>query len=319
MWPPSQWPCWTLTDLYVLFLHFLVRNHQYFLVWASTLDPECITTTPIFFWFFPYFIPVFHLEMKMFPYLEMPIGPWKQCLPSIIINPSLFFFSDFFCILLPFFIQKSIFSIFGSVHWTLKQYPSITSDDNHPYLFCDFFAILLTFFIQHTHTFQIWKSVLDPENNAQYGHQPSSIFFLHFFLIFSLFYCYFFFSIATLSIFGNGCWTLNAMPNMVTNHPPIFSDFFAIFLLFYIQNSHTFHEGDYCHACCLKVYFHMYYQEILPVASPCIVHQGGILFRQMLIMILICVVVQAFLIYMPTHKVAELLSKVSIPNLTIQM
>ena len=61
----------------------------------------------------------------------------------------------------------------------------------------------------------------------------------------------------------------------------------------------------------------MYYQEILPVASPRIVHQGGISFRQMLIMILICVVVQAFLIYTPTDKVAELLSKVPIPNLTI--
>ena len=63
----------------------------------------------------------------------------------------------------------------------------------------------------------------------------------------------------------------------------------------------------------------MSYQEILPVASPCIVHYGGILFRQMLIMNLICVVVQVFLIYMPTHKVAELLSKVPIPNLTISM
>ena len=98
---------------YLLFSHFWVKNYWYFLFWTSTLDPECITQQywpPLlfFFWFSPYFMPVFHLEMQMFPYLEMYIGPWKQCPPSIITNPSLFF-SVFFCILLPSFIQQSIF------------------------------------------------------------------------------------------------------------------------------------------------------------------------------------------------------------------
>ena len=101
---------------------------------------------------------------------------------------------------------------------------------------CDFFAILLIFFMQHSRTFHIWKCALDPENHAQYSHQPSPILSLIFFLILWLFYCYFSFSIAILSIFGNVHWTLNTMPNMVTNHPlffsPFFSDFFAILLLF---------------------------------------------------------------------------------------
>ena len=117
---------------------------------------------------------------------------------------------------------------------------------NHPPFFSLFFsyfvAILLPFFIQRSHTFHIWKCALDPEHSAQHGHQPSPI-FSPFFLIFSLFYCYFSFSIATLSIFGSVHWTLKT--HMVTNHPPFFSlffsDFFAILLLFFSQHSHTFH------------------------------------------------------------------------------
>jgi len=65
------------------------------------------------------------------------------------------------------------------------------------------------------------------------------------------------------------------------------------------------------------VLFHMYYQEILPVSSPCVVQQGGISFRQMLIMVLICVMVQALLIYTPMQKVAELISKV--PTLIVMV
>ena len=57
--------------------------------------------------------------------------------------------------------------------------------------------------------------------------------FPYFFLILWLFYCYFSFSIAILSIFGNVHWTLNTMPNMVTNHPLFLFHFFLIFSLFY--------------------------------------------------------------------------------------
>ena len=170
--------------LYVLFLHLLVGKHQYFPFWTSTPGPECITQQycPALLFFFSdsfRIIPVFHLEMQMFPYLEMHVGPWKQCPPSIITNPSLFFF----CISLPFFIQKSI-------------------------------------------VFHIWKCALDPETiPIHHDNHPYT-----FFPKFSLSSWYFSFSIATLYMFGNVCWILNTMPNMVTNHPPFFLRFFRCFI-----------------------------------------------------------------------------------------
>ena len=36
------------------------------------------STIPILSWFFPYFIAIFHLEKRIFPYLEVHPGPWKQ-------------------------------------------------------------------------------------------------------------------------------------------------------------------------------------------------------------------------------------------------
>ena len=60
------------------------------------------------------------------------------------------------------------------------------------------------------------------------------LFFLHFFLIFSLFYCYFSFSIATLSIFGSVRWTLNTQcPIWSPTIPNFFPYCFLIFSLFY--------------------------------------------------------------------------------------
>ena len=187
MWPPSQSPIgWTLIGIIIIIFFFLTFGSK--LPIFPFLDiypgpwmhhPTILTTTPIFFWFFPYFMPVFHREMH--------IGPWKQCPPSITTNPSLFF-SDFFLYFIAIFHpEKHFFSIFGSVHWTLKQYPSITSNDNYPYFFCYVFAILLIFFMQHSRTFHIWKCALDPENHAQYGHQPSPILSLIFFLFYGYF------------------------------------------------------------------------------------------------------------------------------------
>ena len=100
-------------------------------------------------------------------------------------------------------------------------------------IFSYFVAILLLFFIQHSYTFHIWKCALDPEHNAQHGHQPSPI-FSPFFLIFSLFYCYFSFSIATLSIFGSVHWTLKTQCSIWSpTIPHFFPYFFLIFSLFY--------------------------------------------------------------------------------------
>jgi len=57
---------------------------------------------------------------------------------------------------------------------------------------------------------------------------PSPIFFPDF----PLFYCYFSFGKAHISLFGSAHWTLKTSPNIITNHPYFFSDFSPILLLF---------------------------------------------------------------------------------------
>ena len=175
--------------LYVLFLHFL----QYFSFWTSTPGPwmhhpTILTSTPNFF---P-IIPVFDLEMQMFPYLAMHVGPWKQCPPSIITNPSPFFsdFSVFYC---HFSSRKAYFSIFGSVHWTLKEYPSIWQSSLLSLFYWYFSFSIATLFIFGN---VCWT--LNTMRNIVTNHPP---FFPLFFRIFSPFYCYFSLSIAILSIF----------------------------------------------------------------------------------------------------------------------
>ena len=82
--------------------------------------------------------------------------------------------------------------------------------------------------LERATTIVLWENgnvhwTLNTMPNMVTNHPPV---FSHFFLIFSLYHQYFFFSIATLSIFGNVHWTLNTMPNMVTNHPLFFLHFF---------------------------------------------------------------------------------------------
>ena len=148
MWPPSQWHIgWTLTDI-IIFMFF------FFTFWSETsnisllghlpLDPKCITQqywpALLILFHFLSIIPVFDLEMQMFPYLEMHVGPWKQCPPSIITNPSLSF-SDFFCVLLLFFIQKSIVFLIWKCALDPETIP--IHHDNHPYTF---FSKIFTIF-----------------------------------------------------------------------------------------------------------------------------------------------------------------------------
>jgi len=83
-----------------------------------------------------------------------------------------------------------------------------------------FFSDLLPFFSLHSLTFNIWKYALDPENST---HHPL------FFLIFPLFYCYFSFFTASLSIFGNVHWTQKSALTIPY--------FFLIFSLFYCHFS----------------------------------------------------------------------------------
>ena len=60
---------------------------------------------------------------------------------------------------------------------------------------------------------------------------------------------------------------------------------------------------------------HSYSQEIpKPLSSPHVAHQGGILIGQLFIMIIICVLVQIFLVYTPKDQIAKLLSKVLLPS-----
>ena len=72
------------------------------------------------------------------------------------------------------------------------------------------------------------------EHPPEHHPQPS----LYFFLIFSIFYSSFSFSIATPSIYGNAHWTLKQyQPIITTNsskyHPPIFFWFFPYFIAFF--------------------------------------------------------------------------------------
>ena len=87
--------------------------------------------------------------------------------------PSIMTIIPTFTILLVFFIQHSYTFLFGNVRWTLNTMPNMVT--NHPpffpLFFRIFFTILLLFFIQHSHTFHIWKCALDPENSAQCCHQ----------------------------------------------------------------------------------------------------------------------------------------------------
>lgn len=64
-----------------------------------------------------------------------------------------------------------------------------------------------------------------------------------------------------------------------------------------------------------RFFSHSYSQEIpKPLSSPRVGHQGGISIGQLFIMIIICVLVQIFLVYTPKDQIAELLSKVPLPS-----
>ena len=80
-----------------------------------------------------------------------------------------------------------------------------------------------------------WKGTMDPENspNVAINHP-------YFFLILSIFYDYFSFGKAHVSLFGSAHWTLTTTPNVVSNHPYFFPRFFHILWLFFIWKSACF-------------------------------------------------------------------------------
>ena len=140
-------------------------------------------------------------------------------------------------------------SLFGSVHWTLKQYSSITSDDNHPYFFVIFslFCWYFSFSIAGLSIFGNVPLTLKTMPNMVTNHPPFfPIFLADSFAILLLF----FIQHSHNFIFGNVHWTLTTMPNMVTNHSLFFLFFsFLIFSLFYcyfsfsIATTHNAQDG----------------------------------------------------------------------------
>ena len=149
--------------------------------------------------------------------------------------PALLIFFWFFPYYTCFWSRDANVSISGNACWTLETVPSQHHHQSITIFFW-FFLYFIAIFHPEKHCFLYLEVCTGPWKNTHPSWQLSLL---------SLFYRYFSFSIATLFIFGNVCWTLNTMPNMVTNHPPFFPLFFRIFftilLLFFTQHSHTFH------------------------------------------------------------------------------
>ena len=88
-------------------ISFLGKHHISFFGYL----PRTLNTSPnninhhsyFFLILFFYFIPIFHVEMQMFPYLEMYIGPWKHC-PRL--SPTIPHFSLIFWLFYCYFSVK---------------------------------------------------------------------------------------------------------------------------------------------------------------------------------------------------------------------
>ena len=130
---------------YLLFLHFLVRNHWYFLFWTSTLDPECIT---------------------------------QQCW-----SPPLLFFSDFSLFYICFSSRNANVSIFGNAHWTLKTVPSKHHHQPIPVFFFCFFLYFIVIFHPEKHLFPDLEVCTGPWSSTHPSPVMTTIpiFFLRFF------------------------------------------------------------------------------------------------------------------------------------------
>jgi hypothetical protein len=130
-----------------------------------------------------------------------------------IFQPHPSFFSDFLHILQLFFLHDCHCYYI----WTCAHRPCIHQPSNLiPHFFSDFSHILQLCFISDCQGYHIWKCVHRP-----CMYQPSNL-IPHFFLIFRIFYSYFSFMIANVTIFGN----------VRTDHVHInlFPHFFLIFL-----------------------------------------------------------------------------------------
>ena len=179
------------------------------------------------------FSSLFGQKPPIFPFLGIYPRPWMHH-PTILTTTPIFFW--FFSIFYTCFSSRNEnVSIFGNAHWILKTVPSQHHHQSIPVLFSDFFSILLPFFIQKSIFFPYLEVCTGPWNSTHPSPVMTTI--PIFFVIFLLFYWHFSFSIPTLSKFGNVCWTLKTMPNMVTNHPLFFSPFSSWFFHYFIAIS----------------------------------------------------------------------------------
>ena len=127
----------------------------------------------------------------------------------------------FFIIFLIFFNQKHTNFLFGT--YTLDPEIAPNNTDHHFYFFfSEFSPILLLLFICKCAYFHIWKCVLDPETSAPIS-PPVVCIIPPFFLKFPLFYWYFSFVNAHISIFRNVPWTLKTVPQHHHQPSPFFS------------------------------------------------------------------------------------------------
>jgi len=97
---------------------------------------------------FLYFIAIFHLEKRTFPYLEVHTGPWKHHPTS---SPTI---PIFFLIFSPFLHLVQLYLLYMEMcNGPWKQHHT-------PFFSSIFYAIL---FIYKCMQFLLWKCALDPE------------------------------------------------------------------------------------------------------------------------------------------------------------
>jgi len=125
--------CWFSCYLFIRITSISFFGHP---PWTLKTSPNNIDHHSYFFLIFSLFYSHFHLEMQIFPYLEMPTGPWKQyhmgfyiwkCIldpetrPTVSTIPIFSaIFPIFFCY---FSFVKPCISFFRNAPCTLKSVP----------------------------------------------------------------------------------------------------------------------------------------------------------------------------------------------------
>ena len=188
-------------------------------MWPPSQWPIGWTLTGIIIFMF-FFFTFWSKTTNISLFGHLPLDP--ECITQQY-WPALLIFFWFFPYYTCFWSRDANVSISGHACWTLETVPSQHHHQSITIFFW-FFLYFIAIFHPEKHCFLYLEVCTGPWKNTHPSWQSSLL---------SLFYWYFSFSTATLFIFGNVCWTLNTMPNMVTNHSPFFPLFFRIFSLCY--------------------------------------------------------------------------------------